>query len=155
MPYRITIALLLCCCTVFADEPTAGKTGDFTVNFSQRSPLSNLKELDTRFTQKNLGPDYDLSTEQFIVHVPAQYDPEKPPGLLVLINYKETHGPPTPVLPLLDEKNLIFIAEQTSQEAWWIRCGKALDAVYNMQQLYKVDPQRTYIFSFTNEDECG
>src|SRR5450432_499529 len=150
-PFRCACILILSfSTTIFAadDVLTPGKTGDFkTVHFTERSPHSSVKELATRFAQKTLAPDYDLSKEEFLVHVPANYDPQKPLGLIVLINYKDTAGLLTPVLPLLDEKNLALIAAKTSHEDWWIRCGKALDEVHNMQQLYKIDPVRTYIFS--------
>jgi hypothetical protein len=152
----VFVLILSTCAFAFADDqPTPGKTGDFKVHFTQRNPLSSVKELSTRLIQKTLALDYDLSAEEFNVHVPANYDPQKPMGLIVLINYKDTGVLPTPVLPLMDERNIAFISEKTSHEPWWIRCGKALDEVYNMQQLYKIDPTRTYIFSFTNNDDCG
>jgi hypothetical protein len=157
MSNRLALCLVLfSLSTAFAaDAPTAGKTGDFTVNFTQRSPLTNLKELSTRFAQKNLSPDYDLSSQQFLVHVPANYDPDKPMGLIVLINYKSTPLLPRPVLPIFDERNLAFISESDVSPEWWVKCGQAIDAAYNMQQLYKIDPTRIYIFSFTNQQDCG
>jgi hypothetical protein len=137
------------------DAPTPGKTGDFTLKFTQRSPLTNLKELTTRFAQKNLTPDYDLSSQEFLVHVPARYDADKPMGLIVLINYKSSQQFPQTAIPIFDEKNLAFISESDIGHDWWIKCGQAIDAAYNMQQLYKIDPTRIYIFSFTNEQGCG
>jgi hypothetical protein len=75
-------------------------------------------------------------------------------GLFVLVNYKDTNDPPTPVLDLLAEKNLAFVAIKSNGTPWDQKCGATVDAVYNMQQLYKIDPTRIYLFGF-DYDYCG
>ena len=94
------VAVLLDVSVAIADEPAEGKTGTYTATFTQRSPLSNPRELAIRLGQKKLEPDYDLTKTEFIVHVPPNYDPAKPIGLIVLLNYKQVGDAPTPVLPV-------------------------------------------------------
>jgi hypothetical protein len=128
------------------------KTGGFETTFTERSPLSELKSLVTRL--KVLGPgekieqlqDYDLSKEGFWVYVPAKYNTAQPMGLIVLALYKGADVLPEAVLPQLAEANFALIVPKQYLDTWWKRAGLTLDAAYNMQKLYKIDPKRVYIF---------
>jgi hypothetical protein len=122
------------------------KTGPYETTFTARSPLSEMKPLAARLQYQGELTDYDLSSETFYVYVPEKYQPKKPMGLLVLSNYKPTEGLPEPVLPQLAEANMALIVAKDLPEQWWQRAGWLLDAVYNMQQQYKIDPRRIYIF---------
>ena len=123
------------------------KTGSFETTFTTRSPLSGMKALTLRLAYAGDTTDYDLGNETFFVYVPEKYNPKKPMGLLVLANYKPTESLPAPVLPQLAEANMaMIVAKDYPQDQWWQRAGMALDAAYNMQQQYKIDPRRVYIF---------
>jgi hypothetical protein len=132
-----------------ADE---AKLGGFETSFAERSPLSDLKSLTKRL--KVLGPgekleslqDYDLAKEGFWVYVPEKYDPDKPMGLIVLALYKHADSLPMPVLPQLADANVALVVPKEYLDTWWKRGGLMLDAAYNMQKLYKIDPKRVYIF---------
>ena len=123
------------------------KTGSFETTFTARSPFSEMKALARRLAFAGETTDYDLGNETFLVYVPEKYNPKMPMGLLVLANYKPTDSLPEPVLPQLADANMaMIVAKDFPQDAWWQRAGFALDAAYNMQQLYKIDPRRIYIF---------
>lgn len=131
------------------ETPEPGRKGTFVTKFTARSPLSAPKELAPRLVQKTLGPDYDLSQETFIVCVPDNYDPARPMGLVVVINFKDSGKEPAPeTLSVFKEHNLAFVVCKKSTQEWWVRCGLALDAVHNMQSLYKIDPARLYLFGY-------
>src|SRR5438045_2400612 len=85
------------------------QTGTFTAKFAERSPLSAPNELSKRLGEKQAIKDYDLSQHEFIVHVPPEYDPARPAGVMFLLLYKDAGEPPAPCLPMLAQKNLIFI----------------------------------------------
>jgi len=130
------------------------KTGSFEATFTTRSPLSEMKALTQRLAYAGDMTDYDLGNETFLVYVPEKYNPKKPMGLLVLANYKPTDSLPDPVLPQLADANMAMIVAKDLPEQWWQRAGFALDAVYNMEQQYKIDPRRVYIFG-SNEWQVG
>ena len=90
--------------------------------------------------------DYDLSKENFLVYVPEGYDPGKPMGLVVLANYKHSDTMPEAVLPQFAEANCALIVPNEYLEVWWQRAGLDLDAAYNMEKQYNIDPKRVYVF---------
>jgi hypothetical protein len=149
--FRLTLVVVFFC--VASASGADDDTNRSEVTFTQRSPLTNPKELAQRLSQKKLDNDYDLSKEPFLRYVPETYNPAKPMGLIVLINYKETSALPD-VLPILAERNLAFVAAENDGQPWAAKCGLAVDAVHNMQLLYKVDPARVYIFGF-DHDYCA
>jgi len=136
-----------------ADAPVAGKTGTYSVTFTERSPLTTPKERAVRMGQKPPPADYDLAKSEFLVVVPDSYDPAKPMGLMVLNNYKDTVDPPMPVLDLLAQQNMAFITLKKKDTPWDEKCGATVDSVHNMQQLYKIDPTRVYLFAFDDQQD--
>jgi hypothetical protein len=137
-------------CGVALAEDT--KTGGFETTFTERSPLSDIKSHAKRLKLLNPGDkidalqDYDLSKEGWWVYVPEKYDPAKPMGLIVLALYKHADSLPPAILPQLDDANMALIVPKEYLDTWWKRAGLMLDAAYNMQKLYKIDPKRVYIF---------
>jgi hypothetical protein len=137
------------CRVARADE---AKTGSFETTFTERSPLSEIKALTKRL--KALGPgekvesltDYDLSKEGWFVYVPEKYDPANPMGLIVLALYKHADSLPPAILPQLADANVALVVPKEYLDAWWKRAGLMLDAAYNMEKQYKIDPKRVYIF---------
>src|SRR4051794_27648631 len=73
-----------------ADAP---KTGDFETTFTQRSPLSEKKELLNRLAHKN-ADDYDLASLPFLVYVPTDYDAANAYGVIAWINHKDVSETP-------------------------------------------------------------
>jgi hypothetical protein len=128
--------------------PPKPQTGELTTTFTVRSPPSAPKVLAPRLGLKKLEPDYDLSKEEFLIHVPEDYSPASPPGLLVLLNYKDTAGTPESVLPLFKQRRLIFVTPKGAAQPGWVKVGLALDAVHNLKQRYAVDDARVYLFDF-------
>ena len=122
------------------------RTGEFETTFTQRSPLSEKKELLKRLGHKN-AEDYDLSREPFLIYVPADYDPSASYGLILWINHEDVTVAPPKWMPLLDQSRLIFVVSKSAAQEDWIRAGLALDAAHNLKTLYRVDEDRVYLFA--------
>jgi hypothetical protein len=145
----ITACPVAVCGVVRADDV---HTGGFETTFTERSPLSEIKSLTKRLKVLNPGDklenlqDYDLSKEGWWVYVPEKYDPAKPMGLIVLALYKHADSLPPAILPQLADANVALVVPKEYLDTWWKRAGLMLDAAYNMQHMYKIDPKRVYIF---------
>jgi hypothetical protein len=122
------------------------QTGEFQTTFTQRSPLSEKKDLLNRLGHKN-ADDYDLSNQPFLVYVPTDYDASKSYGLIVWINHKDATQTPPKWKPVLDQARMIFVVTQMANQEDWVRCGLALDAVFNLKKLYNIDEKRVYLFA--------
>lgn len=145
---RVSLVLCLFVTAIArAADDEAGKTGSFETTFSQRSPLSEMKSLAKRLGIKDAAGDYDLSKEPCLVFVPTTYDPQRPMGLMVLMNYKASAELPTPVLPQFGEASCALVVPKNFGQPAWARVGMALDVAHNMAQRYKIDPRRVYIYS--------
>ena len=131
------------------------KKGRFAAVFERYSPHSNTNSIMKRMRlhvkpgQIN-GHHYDIRSESFEVYVPDTYDPNTPFGLMVWAS-------PSPegriehlrgARELMDKYGLIWVgANQVGNEKdpYTRRIPLALDAAYNMQRLYTIDPTRVYI----------
>lgn len=112
----------------------------------KRSPLSSAKAIAERLNLSTVpAPEYKLDDYHFMVFVPPRYDPAKPMGLLVLLNYKPNDALPAPIFTQLNDMNLALVVCKEFADAWWIRAGLALDAVHNLKLQYKIDPRRVYV----------
>jgi hypothetical protein len=146
-----TLLLLSALATPALADPPEAKTGSFQLTFTERSPLTELKSLTRRLKvpivkSGDTFQDYDLSKESFLVYVPEKYDPQKPLGLIVLANYKHSGTLPDAVLPQLADANVALIVPNEYVTTWWHRAGLDLDAAFNMQKRYAIDPHRVYVF---------
>jgi hypothetical protein len=155
----VALHAMATCGIARAEDP---KTGGFEATFTERSPLSEIKSLTKRLKVLKPGEkveslqDYDLSKVGWWVYVPEKYDPAKPMGLIVLALYKPAEMLPAPVLPQLADANVALAVPKDFLDAWWKRGGIMLDAAYNMQKQYKIDPKRVYIFGgFDRPDADG
>lgn len=128
---------------------TAEQTGGFTATFTERSPLSTVQAVTTRFRTELANPpaDYAITDESFEVYVPESYDGSEPYGLLVWINAGPSGVPPPDYLPVLDQHKLIWVGANDSgnPRSFWHRAGLALDGLHNITKTYHVDPMRTYV----------
>jgi hypothetical protein len=156
-PLCITVILVLVAFPLGAAPPatqSTAQTGTFTAKFTDRSSMSGSNELSRRFGEKQVVPDYDLSQHEFIVHVPPDYDPAKPMGVMFLLLYKDTSEPPTPCLPMLAQKRLIFIVPKNHDVMPpAMRCGIVLDAVYDLKKRYAIDDKRIFLFATYVKDD--
>jgi len=131
------------------------KKGRFTAVFEQYSPLSDANSImdRTRVRPKN-GLDkkhqYDIAQESFEVYVPDCYDSNTPFGLLVWISASPSGSIEHFRDPkqLMDKHKLIWVGANKSgndTSTYERRIPLALDAAYNMQKLYNIDPNRVYV----------
>jgi hypothetical protein len=157
MVYRLLrlIAVALFSSLALADD--APQTGNYVTTFTQRSPLSSLKTMTARMKLDKTAKDYDPSEEKWSVQVPADYTPDKPMGLIVQLIFRDKDSfLNADCTKLLADRNIAFVSRQHGGGDPVAKAGEALDAAYNMQQKYHIDPTRLYLFYFvpiTNHDE--
>ena len=137
-----------------ATQPPA--TGELDLTFTQRSPLSDPKELARRLHLKpaDVKEDYDLSQRPFKAYVPKNFDAAVPVGIFVYLGYKDTVATPPLWEPVLDKSHLIFISPVChSGQAYppavplWQTMGLAIDAVHNLKNQYTINDKRIYLMS--------
>jgi hypothetical protein len=127
------------------------QTGEFTVTFTERSPLSEYSRLLDRLgtTKDEAGPDYDLKDQPFVVYVPPDYDGSTPFGLMVQSFQDGSQEIYKPTYPVLNAHHLIVIATKNNHLPLATNLGVCLDAVFNMQQRYAIDPSRIYLMGLS------
>ena len=152
MPNMSVLFFVLLSATIcFAEAPP--KTGNVTLTFTEKSPLSDPAKLARRggwpldVIKKQIDVDYDLSNESFAAYIPADYDATKPFSLMVWINAGAKGDIPAAWKTASDQHHLIWIGANNggNPRAMLIRMGLALDAVSNMKSRYKIDEDRIYI----------
>jgi hypothetical protein len=141
-------------------EPLAGRRGSYRVRFLESSPLSSrelllqrlgLELADVAAVDPAEGR-YDLAGESFRVFVPDSYSPEADFGLLVWISPTPFGGFVAPEMGrAIEESRLIWVGPDRAGNgrARWYRYLLALDAVYNMRQLYSVDANRIFVAGYS------
>jgi predicted esterase len=134
-----------------ASEPH--KKGRFTAVFEQYSPLSDASSImdRTRVRPKH-GLDkkhqYDIAQESFEVYVPDCYDSNASFGLIVWIPAGPSGSEHYNLKQLMDKHKLLWVGANKSgndTSTYERRIPLALDAAYNMQKLYNIDPNRIYV----------
>lgn len=153
------VIVLLFTTSVRADEPltpdkVVGKTGEFHLKLTERSPLSTLTEMAKRMGSKPdpTAADYDLSKQDFYVYVPSAPGDDGKYGLIDVLPFAGGHGfTPKAQVPILEKYHLIWIGpmnggdDQPAQE----RIGELIDAVYNAQKIWPISERRLYAFITT------
>lgn len=145
---------------IHPEPPRANRTGHYATFFTERSPLSSLTVLARRYDRKvselkgtgTDGPGYNLAKETFDVVVPKSYRPGKPAALLVWVSPSRRGGiSSSDLVEVLDKKDIVWVGANQSSNArsTWVRLGLALDAAYNMQRLYDIDPNRVYVAGYS------
>jgi predicted esterase len=134
--------------------PVPHQKGSFTAVFEQYSPLSDAKSISNRMVvnveqDSNKEHRYDIAQESFEVYVPDCYDSNTPFGLIVWISAGASGGiEPCNIKPLMDKHKLVWVGANNSgnkERTYERRIPLALDAAYNMQKLYNIDPNRVYV----------
>ena len=93
--------------------------------------------------------DYDVLTEvdtTYDIYIPADYDHTQPYGLVVFINSKDKGGHVSDFQPVLNDKNLIWLAVDNAGNgrSSGQRVGRALAGAYRMRELLNIDDERIY-----------
>jgi hypothetical protein len=133
----------------------SAKKGEFQVKLTQRAPLSSREQIAQRFSGRAATmSDYNVAQETFDVYVPAEPGADGKYGLMVAQNYGDIGKPPTAWTSVLDAHHLIWMgAQRAGDGAGTIkRMGLMLDAVYNAEGTWKIDPNR--VFSFISSAEA-
>jgi hypothetical protein len=145
--------------TLLAQTPaTQPRTGSFNITFTERSPHSAIQTQAKRHHIKvEDRQQYELSGESFEVVVPETFDGERPFGLMVWVSPMASGRAPQMWLGTLEKHNLIWIGANNSgnERGVGVRFGLALDAVHNLQQLYKIDDSRIYVAGFSGGGKCA
>jgi TolA-binding protein len=127
----------------------AGKKGAFQVQLTHRAPLSTREQIAARFSGRAATlSDYDLTKEPFDVYVPAEPAADGKYGLMIAQNFQDVGKPPTAWTAVLDAHHLIWMGPQHAGDGAGTakRMGLMLDAVYNAEGTWKIDPNRVYCF---------
>jgi hypothetical protein len=151
-------------------QPAVDRVGRYRVALTGRSPLGDVdtfldrygadrEALETADPSKMNGGEIDLSAETFEVFVPEEYADRgatagggEPWGLLVWVSpgpYGATQR--TDVSDVLRKHHLLWVGANNAgnQRFTWDRVALALDAVYNMNALYELAPDRIYVAGYS------
>ncbi|MDB5331255.1 MAG: hypothetical protein JWP03_2406 [Phycisphaerales bacterium] len=140
------------------------QTGQFQVQFSERSPDSAIDKLARRLgwtldTLKKEGVEleYDLAKESFEVCIPTDYDGSKKYGLFVWVSASPSGVVHRDWLEQLDKRHLIWIGANNAgnPRAVTARLGLAIDAVHNMKAKYAIDDDRIYVSGGSGGGRCS
>jgi hypothetical protein len=137
----------------------AGKKGDFQVKLTHRAGLSSREQIAARMSVRvTTLSDYKLDPETFDVYVPAEAASDGTYGLMIAQNFNDIGKPPKAWTDVLDKHHLIWMgAEKCGDGAGTAkRIGLMLDAVFNAEGTWKIDPNRVYSFiSSAETPACG
>ncbi len=121
------------------------------IHFQQSPPQSDAEQIKMRFhSVENPGP-YDVTKESFEILVPKNYQPAVPHGLFIWISPNAEAKLPKEWDAVLAEKKLIFIGAKNSGNPRNIfdRFRMAVDANFNLRELYNIDGRRVYVSGFS------
>jgi hypothetical protein len=123
--------------------------GQSEIRFETPAPQSSTSELLRRLGDSTfeLPGDYDLAREKFQVWIGAEYTHEAAWGLLVWVSASDGPRFPDDWANVLAEHKLLVIGAQNSgnQRNPYQRCRLAVDAVFNMEKRFHIDPDRVYV----------
>lgn len=151
------------------DGARAPRTGLFQTDLPERSKSSAILPMTARLgwgtkaeveaaAKKDGGEvDYRLSQETFEVFVPEDYRPEEPHGLIVWISPGPEGKPRQEWLDTLRKHKLIWVGPNNAgnNRTRWVRLGLAIDAAYNLQKMYRIDPYRVYVSGASGGGRCA
>jgi hypothetical protein len=155
-PTGTTMLFVMLTFSIASAESAPHKKGSFTATFKEYSPLSDTVSISSRMQVyvEQISPykkhQYDIEHESFEVYVPDCYDSNTPFGLIVWIPASpggtiETYQGSK---ELMAKHKLIWVGANNSGNKtgpYHRRIPLALDAAYNMQKLYNIDPNRVYV----------
>ena len=139
-------------------ENTPHKTGGFKITFDKRSPLSAQKVFDDRGLFKpSPESQYKIEEMSYQVLVPNNYDPATPMALFVWISSGNNGNPPGQMIAALAKHGFIFVGANMSgnKQPMYHRLALAVDAAFNMSELYNIDKDRIYISGHSGGGRCA
>lgn len=119
----------------------AQETGSYT---DHATLVSLVGEADARSFSDVIDPDHEF---EFRVYVPDNYDPAKPPGLLVHVSPIDSGEIPEFWKEVLDRRNMIWVSVNKSGNSKppERRLAEARLSSTLIRQHYAINPQRIYI----------
>lgn len=152
MRYVIYLLAVLIAGGVYAQDDPPVKTGIFTTEFSERSPLSDPDAMVkiTRWPKEKMV-DYELSDHTFQIVLPKDYDGSESYGLLVFIHPNDqidlNHFYGRALTDILAKHKMIWVSYNNAGNSVMpnVRLGLALDAAHNMVRHYRIDTKRVYV----------
>lgn len=129
----------------------AFQPGAQDVVFVKSPPHSDADELKARFrSRENAGP-YDVSKEKFRLLLPKSYAPGARWGLFIYLNADDSAGMPAGYAEVLEKQRLIALTPYRAGNSRNIfdRFRLAVDACFNGQRSFDIDPDRVIISGFS------
>lgn len=111
--------------------------------------LSDLVEPSShKYFAQQLRPDVPI---RWALHVPGNYNPERPPGLFVFVSPVESGVIPERLKPVMAGKNLIWVSpnQAGNQTDPGLRFSYTLLAPLVVDEHYRVDSERVYLSGFS------
>lgn len=135
------------------------RTGRFVTTFSERHPESDYGRMSRRFGwELPIRPRqvYALAKEEFEVDVPTTYDGTRPFGLVVFTS-SGTDTLCDQYVALRAKRRLIWVAARNvpNDRDDYPRMALSLDAVWNLQKQYRIDPKRIYASGMSGGGRCA
>ena len=144
MIFRLMATFFLLVTHSVAQTPNVS-TGSYEIT---KTPLAILGE--------ELAPTYanliDVNEEViWEIHVPENYDPNNPPGVMVYISPQNIVNEPNGWLEVTERRNLIWIAARKSgnKEQVSNRISMAMLALPLLQSTYNINTNRIYVSGFS------
>jgi len=158
MKNHSVILRLLCICAL-GQAPAPAEASDTNAVVSRRSdvrfvwsaPNAAPAEASRRLGIRSGASGYALAAEKFQVIVPGTFSTNMAWGLLVWISPSDAPKIPSGWEAELAKQQLLFVGAYKSgnQRDVVARTRLALEAAFNMRQLYKIDPNRIYVAGFS------
>lgn len=144
---RAAITLLLLTATPgwSVESSETPRTGFFKIEFT---PQELLGEEGTRDAAEILQPDENIGWQ---LYVPANYDADRPPGVVVYVSPQPKGGSPRAWNKVLDDKNLIWIGANNAGNRVVVgkRMFLAMLAPRVLARYYNLDANRIYVAGFS------
>ena len=128
-------------------------TGNFEWKLATHAPASTPAEMSKRlgYAAGEHNEIDDFTARQLFVHVPADYNPTTPPGLLVVFSDQTLAAPPAEFTSLCDAMHLICIVPADLPGDPLNRAAILLDIADNLQKQYTIDKRRVYCINDSEE----
>ncbi len=136
-----------------------GKRGLLMTTFADRSPWGRFPELLARTRLRTQGKPtfYKIADESFVLYVPESYEPTEAMGLVVWMGESPAAVPPAAWCEVLDKHGLIWVGANNTGKTQprHRRLSLALDAAFNAQKKYNIDPNRLYLAGLSTGGEAA
>lgn len=127
------------------DSISGYKTGSYTITSTMAGILG---EKDAQTYKDMMSSDEEITWE---VHVPENYNPSNPPGIMVYVSPQNRINTPSGWMEIMEDNNLIWVAAQMSGNDIFSqkRIMMAVLSLPLIQEKYTVNTSRLYISGFS------